>query len=167
MSKIFSFIKKPVGILTILLVVTAGGFGYYFTKYNAITKDPQAITKQKAEEAKKKTDALVKKISELIVVTDASNAVSATITDKEKLKDERFFDLAQNGDDLILFPKMMKAVLYRPSINKIIDVGPFNPNATAQPSVNAPATPSAPNAAPAAVKASTTVKTTATSTTKR
>jgi len=131
MSKITSFTKKPAGILLVLLVIALGGFGYYFQKYNAVAKNPAAESAQKAEEAKKKTEEVVSQISKLIMVTDSTNAVLATIADKSKLSGQKFFDLAENGDELVLFPNMQKAVIYRPSVNKIIDVGPFNPNAQA------------------------------------
>ena len=165
MSKVISFIKKPVGILTILLVVALGGLGYYYEKYNAVTKDPSTIAKEKAEDAKKKTDAVVKKISDLMILSNTDNAVLATITDKSKLAGQKFFDVAENGDELVLFPNMMKAVIYRPSINKIIDVGPFNPNAGATSTTtasNTAATGSAPvmkaPVAPTKVTASSTIK---------
>lgn len=131
MSKITSLVKKPAGILFILLLIAIGGFSYYFYKYNVVSKNAVVDSQQKAEEAKKKTDEVVNMVSKLMVVKDSTNAVLATIADKSKLEGQKFFESAENGDDLILFPNMQKAVIYRPSINKIIDIGPFNPNAQA------------------------------------
>lgn len=45
----------------------------------------------------------------------------ATITDIEKLKDQPFFQNAENGDKLLIYKNSQKAILYRPSKNKIID----------------------------------------------
>lgn len=45
----------------------------------------------------------------------------ATITDIEKLKDQPFFQKAENGDKLLIYKNSQKAILYRPSKNKIID----------------------------------------------
>ena len=106
MSKLFSFLKKPIGILSIFLLIAILGFGYYFIKYNNATKNPGAEMAQKSEDTKKNTDDVVQKISKLMLVTDSSQAVLATITDKTKLSNQRFFDPAQNGDDLILLPNI-------------------------------------------------------------
>jgi predicted ABC-class ATPase len=49
----------------------------------------------------------------------------ATISDATKLKDQSFFVNAKNGDELLAYTKAMEAILYRPSINKIIAVAPI------------------------------------------
>lgn len=46
----------------------------------------------------------------------------AAVTDLERLKNEPFFQNAQNGDRVIFFPKAKKAILYRPTSRKIIEV---------------------------------------------
>lgn len=46
----------------------------------------------------------------------------ATVADQEKLKGQDFFSHAQNGDKLLIYPKAKKAILYRPSTGKIIEV---------------------------------------------
>jgi hypothetical protein len=52
----------------------------------------------------------------------------ATISDKEKLKDQPFFKMAENGDILFAYTTAMQAILYRPSTNKIINVAPITIN---------------------------------------
>lgn len=121
-KRFFSFIKKPTVILSTLLIIAAIGFAYYYVQYHNVTRNPAA-------DAQKNTDKVVAEISRLMIITDPTGAVLATITDKSKLAGQKFFDVSQNGDDLVLFPAMSKAVLYRPSVDKIIDVGPFTPNA--------------------------------------
>jgi len=64
----------------------------------------------------------------------------ATVLDKEKLKDQLFFAKAENGDKVIIYSKNQKAILYRPSINKIIDVAPIS---IAPPQVTPTVTPTA------------------------
>ncbi|NDE67971.1 hypothetical protein EB052_00025 [bacterium] len=121
MNKILPALKKPVTIVSILFVLSTAGFIYYFTQYSRVTKTP-------AQDAKELTLKKVNEIKELMVITDDSGAVLATIADKSKLAGQKFFDAAQNGDDVILFPAMQKVVLYRSSIHRIIDVGPFTTN---------------------------------------
>jgi hypothetical protein len=52
----------------------------------------------------------------------------ATVADANKVKDQSFFVNAQNGDKVLLFAKSGKAILYRPSTKKIIEVAPINVN---------------------------------------
>lgn len=53
--------------------------------------------------------------------TDEDPTIAA-VTDLERLKNEPFFQNAQNGDRVIFFPRAKKAILYRPTSRKIIEV---------------------------------------------
>ena len=52
----------------------------------------------------------------------------ATITDIEKVKDQPFFKNAKNGDRVLIFTNAKKAILYRPTEKRIIEVGAVNIN---------------------------------------
>jgi hypothetical protein len=59
--------------------------------------------------------------------------VIATVKDKESLKAQQaFFAQAENGDKLIVFQTARKAVLFRPSIGKIVESGPLITTPTQQ-----------------------------------
>ena len=58
----------------------------------------------------------------MLLPTDEEPAY-ATITDKEKL-DTPFLKQAENGDKLLIYQNNQKVIIYRPSIDRIIDVGP-------------------------------------------
>lgn len=48
-----------------------------------------------------------------------------TVTDKSKVKTE-FLRAAENGDKLLVYKDAKKALLYRPSIDKLVEVGPVS-----------------------------------------
>ncbi|MEK7602927.1 MAG: hypothetical protein AAB459_01615 [Patescibacteria group bacterium] len=60
----------------------------------------------------------------VILPTSDEEPTLVTVTDKNSLKDP-FLLQAENGDKVLLYPTAKKAYLYRPSIDRIIDVGPL------------------------------------------
>jgi hypothetical protein len=104
------------------ILVLSLALGYYYYQYNNLAKD------NSAEEAKAQIAASVADIERLMYIPDVSGAQLAIITDITKLKGQKFFEHAQNGDHLVLFPAAGKAVLYRPTTERIIEVGPFTPD---------------------------------------
>jgi hypothetical protein len=115
------------GIIVVLILVAVIPSVYFYTQYHSAQKrlsDPTAFAQ---EEAKKYT-AMVARL--MTLPTDEEPTV-ATVNDKEKLKNQPFFTNAENGDKVLIYTNAKKAILYRPSINKIIDVAPVNIGANA------------------------------------
>lgn len=103
-----------------LLILGLGAFGgYYFKKYQDLKKNPVSAEKATQEEV----DRTIAKVSKLYgsLPTDEKPSV-ATVSDKEKLKDQPFFDKAVNGDVTLIYSNAKLAILYRPSTNQIINV---------------------------------------------
>jgi hypothetical protein len=69
-------------------------------------------------------------VSKLIELPENEEPNIATVTEKEKLVDQVFFKNSENGDKVLIYVKTGKAILFRPSINKIIDVTAINNNPT-------------------------------------
>lgn len=122
--------KKPylIGAVVILLLfVSLSANSYRLSKQNkvlgaqfeALKKDPQMFAK---EEIKALTDQLAK----LVVLPEGEEPVVATVTDKERLKDQAVFAKAENGDKIVIYAKTQKAYIYRPSKNVLVDVIPVN-----------------------------------------
>jgi hypothetical protein len=67
---------------------------------------------------------IVKAVASLIQMPSEAPSL-ATVTDLAPLKDQEFFADAAIGDVLLLFPQSRRAMLYRPSENKLIQVAPL------------------------------------------
>jgi hypothetical protein len=105
--------KKIAGRLGVALIVllALGAAGYFYWQYQRISGNADQKEAQK----------LVKMVSQLMVLPDEVPTI-ATVTDKSKLENQRFFKNAVNGDKVMIFPVSSKAILYRPGIKKIIEV---------------------------------------------
>ncbi len=88
---------------------------------------PQGTAQAQAE-----ANTLVAKVSKLMTLPTDETPTIATVTDVSIVADQPFFKNAQNGDKVLIYQKAGKAILYRESENKIIEVGAVNFNQTAQ-----------------------------------
>lgn len=117
---------KLVSIIVIAILIVGGvGSGYFFyTKFqetNKILNNPDEI-------AKKDEKAIIDKIKVLVDVPNDETPSVATVLDVEKLKDQAFFARAQNGDKVIVYSNAKRAILFRPSTNKVIEVSSISLN---------------------------------------
>lgn len=107
--------KKGFGLLVkisffVILLLAVGSAGYFYYQYQAISKKGVSEVKQ-----------LVETISQFMELPEETPTL-ATVTDKTRLEKQLFFQKAQNGDKVLIFPQAQKAILYRPSTQKIIEV---------------------------------------------
>ncbi len=138
--------RRRVMALVILALVILGGYIVY-QRYFHLTP---------AEKAQKELAAAVAAVSKHIILPEGDQPVLATVTDaKTLIAQQAFFAGAVNGDELLLFPRSLKAVLYSPSRNIIVNTGPIQQSqtvpagATAQSNAQViPTTPSASSAIP-------------------
>ncbi len=112
--------QKFVNIILVSIAIIALGFGgyFYYKLKNIETNSPENIQKQ--------TDDLLSKVAKLTLIPAGEEPTVATVSDPNKLKDQSFFKQSQKGDKVLIFSKAGRAVLYRPSINKIIETSPIN-----------------------------------------
>lgn len=105
-------------ILLVLISVSGAGASYYwYIQYQKIVANPQSGS---AEEVKM----LVKKLSAFMELPQETPSV-VTISDRDKLQNQQFFQKAKNGDKIVIFEAAKRIILYRPETNRIIDVAPL------------------------------------------
>lgn len=91
----------------------------------AASKNTQPVTKE-AE-----TDDVVKAVKKLYILPSSEKPTVAAIVDASKLQGQNFFKDAQDGDYLLIYSQIKIAIIYRKSVNKLVNVGPINPNSDA------------------------------------
>ena len=109
-------------VLTIIAFLGIAFGAYYFKEY----QKAQALIKDPTELSKRETKNVLSKLSQLMDLPNDEEPTVATVTNKAKLNNQPFFAKAENGDKVVIYVKAKKAILYRPSTHRIIDVAPVN-----------------------------------------
>ncbi|OGG31364.1 hypothetical protein A3A63_02265 [Candidatus Gottesmanbacteria bacterium RIFCSPLOWO2_01_FULL_46_9] len=139
----FPPIKKEYMVVVALIIFAVVPSVFFYTQYQMAKQRLANPAQFAAEEGKKLVDA----VSKLMTLPGDEVPTVATVNDKEKLKNQPFFANTENGDKVLIYTNAKKAILYRPSINKIIDVAPVNigpTNASESAQIAAVATPAVP-----------------------
>lgn len=98
----------------LIILVLAGTAGYFYWQYRQLTSaDPAREVVQ-----------ITRRISQFMDLPTEPLPTVATVTEKDKLKEQGFFKHAENGDKVLIYLSAGKAILYRPSTQKVIDVAP-------------------------------------------
>lgn len=109
-------------------VLIVFGLGAGITAF-AVTKYPETLGLSKGQaQAQAEVDVLIAEVGKLLALPSDEKPTVATITDVEKLKEQTFFKNAMNNDKVLIYTKAKKAILYRPSEKKIVEVGAVNIN---------------------------------------
>jgi len=114
-QKIFNIVISFIAIIAVSL----GGYFYY--QLRILKANPQTVAKEESE-------SLISKISRIYLLPTGEDPTVATVSDPEALKSQSFFDQSEKGDKVLIYTKAGKAILYRPSIDKIIDTAPISNN---------------------------------------
>lgn len=114
-----------------------------------LKKQVTAFKEEPTIKAKEEVRELVKRLSALVILPEGEDPVIATVTDKDKLKDQPVFAKAENGDKLIIYAGEKKAYLFDEKNNKVRDIIPVNIGEVAGASASAvPKVTAAPKANP-------------------
>lgn len=134
--KVKTIKRKLIAILIFLLLI--GGLAYLGVRYHKSQQDVKRLSNP-TEAAKQETKNLVASVGKLVELPNNEDPTIATVKDITKLQSQAFFKSAKNDDKVLIYTQAKKAVLYRPSTNKVIEVAPVNIGNTAQPTTVTPA----------------------------
>ncbi len=110
------FIRRHLFALLAIMIVVLSLTSFYFYQKS----------KGANSAANTEIQSLVKEVSALVVVPTDETPTLATVSDPSALKGQAFFADAIEGDKVLIYTNAKKAVLYRPSINKVINIAPLN-----------------------------------------
>jgi hypothetical protein len=120
---------KPRGVLAywkraivgLILIALIGWLAYGY-----ITTKNQLEQAKNAPSSGSQSQQLENKVSLLVDLPQGETPTIATVNDASKLKNQAFFANAKDGDKVLIYSKAGKAVLYRPSTNRIIEYSTVN-----------------------------------------
>jgi len=96
-------------------------YGYITTK-NQLTSQKNSPTNS----SQTPTQELINRVGQLVYLPTGETPTIATVNDAAKLKTQEFFANAKDGDKVLIYSKANKAVLYRPSTNKVVEYSTVN-----------------------------------------
>ncbi len=108
-------------ILFTLLLIGAGVIFYMYRQINTLKMNPE-------EKVNDEVAQVIEKVGKLTVLPSDEEPTVATVTNLDRLKDQVFFTNAQVGDKVLIYQVSRKAILYNPSLDKIIEISSINLN---------------------------------------
>jgi uncharacterized membrane-anchored protein YhcB (DUF1043 family) len=98
-------------IIGAIIVVILGVVGFSMWQQQQASKDITDV------------QTVMDKVSKHMILPGGETPALVTVVDKAKLTGD-FFKNAQDGDKALIYQKNHRAILYRPSVDRIVDVGP-------------------------------------------
>jgi hypothetical protein len=102
--------------MLLLIALSVAGYFYYQFRNSAQVADAKEI------------EELSEAIGAVMMLPEGEAPTLATVTDKDKLSEQPFFQKSENGDKVLIYSNTGRAILYRPSTKKIVDVTTVNVN---------------------------------------
>src|SRR5665213_3037244 len=130
-QRTFRFIRRYF-MWVLLLVIVGCSLGFYeLGRSSVYSAHPELSGAEQAA-------AILNKVGQLIQLPNEQPSMAAINDAASAKKAQPFLASAQNGDVLIVFAIAQTAILYRPSTNKLIAVGPVTSSASAPSTAQTP-----------------------------
>ena len=111
-----------------LVLAVIGVIIFGFLTYGYISTKRQLASLAGPSAAQNGTNQLVQKIGAHVALPNETPTI-ATVEDVTKLNRQDFFKNAQNGDKVLVYAQSGRALLYRPSTEKVIEYSRVSLNA--------------------------------------
>lgn len=109
--------------MAVILTSTAA---FFILQPGQLVISPRSNTSASDPAIEIELDSLVDQVGKIINLPANEQPTIATVTDLEKLNNQKFFDQAEIGDKVLVYMQAKKAYLYRPSANKLIEAAPVS-----------------------------------------
>jgi hypothetical protein len=120
MKSAWTVLTTSVALLSLLTAV------FFFFQFQQAQTELQRLKKgQPTANAPSEVKQIIDRVGKLMDLPPDENPTLATVTNRETLQSQAFFANAANGDKVLVYQGAKKAILYRPSTNRIINVAPI------------------------------------------
>lgn len=126
-----------IAVLSILLVGSLSVSGYFYMQWKKVTTVVVVDPEKEREEVQEITAV----VGTFLELPSGEEPTIATVVDREKLRNQSFFNSSENGDKVLIYSIAQKAILYRPSTQKVVEVAPIYFNKEQLDQVQAPTAP--------------------------
>lgn len=116
--------KKRLFFWLLVLVLVAGA-AYFVYDYRQVKEERDKLSDPQAA-AQEATQKLLNEVGAIVAIPEGETPTVATVSDASKLQSQAFFAKSENGDKVLIFTQAKRAILYRPSTGKVIEVAPIN-----------------------------------------
>lgn len=111
---------KNKNLLSLLIIIIIAVLSIaIFKKFNPTVKTGEG------QLTEKQIKTLVIKVSKLINVPEETPVIATIIKADQLIAEQKFYAGSKDGDYLMVFSKAQKAIIYRESEDKLINVGPI------------------------------------------
>lgn len=112
--------KTIIKVLLLVVILLSGFLIHQVLNKSEVSKNIDHTTL-----AKEERDDLLRRVGAHIVLPTDEAPTLATVSDPSQLKQYPFFENAITGDKVLIYSQNKKAILYRPSEDKIVVIAPI------------------------------------------
>lgn len=110
--------------LAALLVVVIGAAVFFYGEWQRYRDDP---VEAQEDQIQRDVNKVVRKVGKLMFLPEDEVPSLVTVDNKDEINEnQEFFRLTEDGDKMLIYRQARKAILYRPKINKIVNVASIN-----------------------------------------